>query len=103
MNILIQEFLTDRNNKRNEAGQILVLMADLSINRLLDILKESEDSSERILILNLIPEMGPAAAPAVLERIKQDPPWYYMRNLVRLLGRIGSDEHAKIDRTASAP
>ncbi len=96
LNILIQDFLTDRNNKRNEAGQILVLMADLSINRLLNIIKESEDSSERILILNLIPEMGAAATPAVLERINQDPPWYYMRNLVRLLGKIGSDEHAKI-------
>jgi HEAT repeat protein len=96
LNILIQDFLADRNNKRSEAGQILVLMVDLSINRLLDIMKESEDSSERILILNLIPDMGTAAAPAVLERLDQDPPWYYMRNLVRLLGRIGSDEHAKI-------
>ena len=96
LNILIQDFLTDRNSMRNEAGQILVLTVDLSINRLLDILKKSEDSSERILILNLIPEMGPAAAPAVLERINQDPPWYYMRNLVRLLGRIGSDEHSRI-------
>ncbi|MCG6534192.1 MAG: HEAT repeat domain-containing protein, partial [Syntrophales bacterium LBB04] len=96
LNILIQDFLTDRNGKRNEAGQILVLMVDLSINRLLNIIKESEVSPERILILNLIPDMGPAAAPAVLERLNQDPPWYYMRNLVRLLGRIGSDEHAKI-------
>ena len=87
LNSLIQDFLTDRNGKRNEAGQVLVLMVDSSINRLLDILKKSEDSSERILILNLIPEMGPAAAPAVLERINQDPPWYYMRNLVRLLGQ----------------
>jgi len=96
LNILIQDFLTDRNNKRHEAGQILVLMVDLSIARLLNIMKESQDSSERILILNLIPDMGHAAAPAVLERINQDPPWYYMRNLVRLLGKIGSDEHAKI-------
>ncbi len=96
LNLLIQDFVTDRNGKRDEAAQILVLMVDSSINRLLDILKKSEDSSERILILNLIPEMGPAAAPAVLERIDQDPPWYYMRNLVRLLGRIGSDEHSRI-------
>jgi HEAT repeat protein len=71
-------------------------MVDLSINPLLDVMKESEDSSERILILNLIPEMGPAALPAVLERFNQDPPWYYVRNLVRILCRIGSDEHTKI-------
>ena len=96
LNILIQEFLTDKNTKRNEAEQILILMPALSINRLLDVLKESENSSERMLILNLIPEIGPAAVPAVLERLKQDPPWYFVRNLVRTLGRIGSDEHAKM-------
>ncbi|HEX7534618.1 MAG TPA: HEAT repeat domain-containing protein [Syntrophales bacterium] len=96
LKILMQEFLTDNNNKRNEAGQILILMVDLSINSLLDVMKDSEDSSKRILILNLIPEMGPAAVPAVLERLNQDPPWYYVRNLVRILGRIGSDEHVKI-------
>jgi HEAT repeat protein len=96
LKILMQEFLTDNNNKRNEAGQILILMVDLSINSLLDVMKESEDSSKRILILNLIPEMGPAAVPAVLERLNQDPPWYYVRNLVRILGRIGSDEQVKI-------
>jgi len=96
LNILIQDFLTDRNGKRNEAGKILVLMVDLSINRLLNIMKESQDSSERILILNLIPDMGHAAAPAVLEKLNQDPPWYYTRNLVRLLGKVGSDEHARI-------
>jgi HEAT repeat protein len=96
LKILLEEFLTDRNGKRNEAGQILVLMVDLSINRILDILKENEDSSERILILNLISEMGHAAIPAVLERLNQDPPWFYMRNLVRILGKIGSDDHTKI-------
>jgi HEAT repeat protein len=96
LNLLIGDFLTDRSGKRNDAGQILTLMVDSTINRLLDILKKSEDSSERILVLNLIPEMGPAAAPAVLERINQAPPWYYMRNLVRILGKIGSDEYEKI-------
>jgi HEAT repeat protein len=96
LKIIIQEFLTDKNGKRNEAGQILILMVDLSISRLLNILKESEDSSERILVLNLVSEMGTAAASAVLDRLSKDPPWYYMRNLVRILGKIGSDEHTKI-------
>jgi HEAT repeat protein len=95
LNILTEEFLTNKSDKRNEAGRILVLLAEFSINRLLYLLKESEDSSERVLILNLIPDIGPAAAPAVIDMINQDTPWYYLRNLVRLLGRIGSEEHAK--------
>ncbi|MGZ3580551.1 MAG: HEAT repeat domain-containing protein [Syntrophales bacterium] len=96
LKILIEQYLTDKNNKRNEAGQILTLMVDSSLKRLLDIMKVNEESSERILILNLITSMGIAAVPAVLERINQDTPWYYMRNLVRILGKIGSAEHAKI-------
>jgi HEAT repeat protein/Rieske Fe-S protein len=95
LNILTEEFRTNKGNMRNEAGRILVMLAELSINRLLYLLKESEESSERILLLNLIPEIGPAAAPAVIGMIKQDTPWYYVRNLVRLLGKIGSEEHAK--------
>ena len=95
LNILTEEFRTNKGNMRNEAGRILVMLAEFSISRLLYLLKESEDSAERVLILNLIPEIGPAAAPIVIDMIKQDTPWYYLRNLVRLLGRIGSEEHAK--------
>jgi len=95
LDILMEEFRTNKNDKRGEAGRILIMLAEFSVNRLLYLLKESEDASERVLILNLIPEIGPAAAPAVIDMIKQDIPWFYLRNLVRLLSRIGSEEHAK--------
>ncbi len=95
LSILTEEFRTNKGNMRNEAGRILVMLAEFSISHLLYLLKESEDSAERILILNLIPEIGPTAAPVIIDIIKQDTPWYYLRNLVRLLGRIGSEDHAK--------
>jgi len=95
LDILFEEFLTDKSGQRNEAGRNLVMMVEYSINRLLDILMESEVSSERVMILNLIPEMGKVAAPAVTARIEGTAPWYYLRNLARLLGRIGSAEDAK--------
>ena len=94
--ILLEEFRFDKKGQRNEAGRSLVMTAQYSINRLLDLLQEGEASSERGLILNLIPQIGPAAAPAVIERIEESAPWYYLRNLVRLLGRVGSEGHAKI-------
>jgi hypothetical protein len=94
--ILLEEFRFDKTGQRNEAGRGLVMTAPYSINRLLDLLQGSEASAERGLILNLIPEIGPAAAPAVIERIEESAPWYYLRNLVRLLGRVGSEGDAKI-------
>jgi HEAT repeat protein len=95
LEILIEEFRTDKQNQRNEAGKVLVVTAEYSINPLLDLLMESEVSSERVLILNLIPEMGNTAAPAIVARIKENAPWHFLRNLARLLGKTGSEEHAK--------
>ncbi|MCX5855737.1 MAG: HEAT repeat domain-containing protein [Deltaproteobacteria bacterium] len=96
LEILLEEFRTDKTNQRKDAGRNLVMMAGYSISRLLDILRDSEDSSERVLFLNLIPEIGHAAAPAVIERIEESASWYYLRNLARLLGRVGGEEHAII-------
>lgn len=100
LGILIEEFRTDKQNQRDEAGKTLVMMAEQSIDPLLDLLLECDDTSERILILNLIPEMGNAAVPAIIARMNERTPWYFLRNLARLLGRIGNEEHAK---TALAP
>ncbi|MFA4916537.1 MAG: HEAT repeat domain-containing protein [Syntrophales bacterium] len=96
LEVLLAEFRTDIGNQRNEAGRNLVLVAEHSINSLLDLLQESESSTERVLILNLIPEMGHIAAPYIIGRIEESAPWYYLRNLALLLGRIGSEEHAQI-------
>jgi len=96
LDICLEELRFNRSGQRNDAGRTLILMAEYSINPLLDILRESQDRSERILILNLIPEMGPRVAPAVFERIDESEPWYYLRNMVRLMGRVGSEAHIKI-------
>lgn len=96
LDFLIEEFRTNTENQRIEAGRILVLTSEFSIHRLLDILNRSEDASERILVLNLIPEIGPSVVQTVLEMIKQNVPWYYTRNLTRLLGRIGSEEQMQV-------
>jgi HEAT repeat protein len=96
LDFLIEEFRTNTQNQRNEAGRILVLTSEFSIHRLLDILNRSEDASERILVLNLIPEMGPSVVQTVVELIAQNVPWYYTRNLARLLGRIGSEEQMQV-------
>lgn len=95
LDILIDEFRTDKQTLRNEAGKIIIMTAEQTINPLLDLLLESDSSSERVLILNLIPEMGSNALPSILSRVDENAPWYYLRNLARLLGRIGNEEQAR--------
>lgn len=96
LDILMDEFLSDDKSRRDLVARHLVMMGERSLERLLDLLFESESSTVRVFILNLIPEMGAITVPAIVSRIDESAPWYYLRNLARLLGRVGSEKEAKI-------
>lgn len=91
LNILFEEFKTDAKQKRLEAGRALARLGETPLNRLLNMLRENNDSNERVRILQLITDIGKTAVPAIRVRIKEDEPWYYLRNLAYLLGRVGSE------------
>ena len=91
LNILFEEFNTDAKKKRLEAGRALARLGEKPLNRLLDMLREHNDSNERVRILQLITDIGKAAVPVIRSRIKEDEPWYYLRNLAYLLGRVASE------------
>lgn len=96
LDILMGGLLSDDTSRRDLAARHLVMMGDRSLKRLLDLLFESESSTIRVFILNLIPEMGAITVPAIVSRIDESAPWYYLRNLARLLGKTGSENEAKI-------
>jgi HEAT repeat protein len=91
LNILFEEFNTDAKQKRLEAGRALARLGEKPLNRLLDMLRENNDSNERVRILQLITDIGQTAIPLIRVRIKENEPWYYLRNLAYLLGRVGSE------------
>jgi HEAT repeat protein len=92
LDILFEEFNTNGKGKQVDAGRILVRLGEIPLNRLLDILREHDDSNERVRILHLLGEVGPRLVPLIRERISEDEPWYYLRNLAYLLGRVGSED-----------
>jgi hypothetical protein len=55
---------------------------------LLDALAVAEERSTRWNMLRILAEVGPTAAPAVAARLP-DTPWFFQRNLLLLLGRLG--------------
>ena len=71
----------------------LVILGSTNIERLLDRLRDSHNRRERNRIVQAVTQIGEAALPPVIERLAQPGPWYYIRNLVMLLGRIGDDRH----------
>lgn len=92
--ILFKEYHTNEKNKQNEANQILLRFGNTIINNLLDIMRDVSDSHERVRIMHLIIGMGQKAIPAIKDRINKTAPWYYLRNLAYLLGRIGNENDA---------
>jgi HEAT repeat protein len=87
-------FNANEQSNQIEAGELLVRLGDMAMNRLLDILQEKVDSNERVRIMRLIIGVGSRAIPFVRSRITDNTPWYYLRNLAYLLGHIGNEESA---------
>lgn len=96
LTILFDEFDNNRQNKQFEAGLVLVRLGDTPLNRFLDILRENEDSNLRVRILQVITDIGQMAVPVIRERLQGEEPWYYVRNLAYLLGKVGAESTAHV-------
>ncbi|MGA2782001.1 MAG: HEAT repeat domain-containing protein [Smithella sp.] len=98
INILLKEFNTNEKHESIEAFQILNGFGDIIMNKLLNIVRNASDSKERISIIHIIEEMGHRAIPAIIASITMNAPWYYLRNMAYILGRIGNETNADILR-----
>ncbi|MFO7665334.1 MAG: HEAT repeat domain-containing protein [Desulfobacterales bacterium] len=93
--LLFKEFHTNEHDKKDEAGKILSRFGDITLKCMLDNLMESSDGNERVRIMQLIIGTGQRAIPLVMERIRENVPWYYLRNIAYILGQIGNEESAE--------
>jgi HEAT repeat protein len=96
--ILLKELNINEKNESIEAFQILTGFGDIIMNKLLNIVRDASDSKERISIIHIIEEMGHRAIPAIIASINMNAPWYYLRNMAYILGRIGNEANADILR-----
>ena len=78
-------------NKLLQKGKIQT--AETLIQGLLGRLLTSSERKERAGIIDAVVQTGPAALPVITRLITADTPWYYLRNLILLIGRIGTAEH----------
>jgi HEAT repeat protein len=91
LNTLFHEFQTNEHGRRDGAAKNLGRLGIAPLQRLLDLLRESEDNDERARILQSIYEIGAPAVPAITARMKADEPWYFLRNLAYAFGRVGGE------------
>lgn len=93
----IVDLYLSREASLEDAARIPVFIAafgEEAIHEVLDRLLMEQEANRRKLLLSLAVRMGPAAGPAILERLA-DPRWYFVRNLCILLGEIGYRDAAK--------
>jgi HEAT repeat protein len=94
LKILFREFMTNERGQQKAASRNLARLGVAPVEELLDILRESADSARRVRVLQVITEIGAPAIPNIIGRIIRNEPWYVLRNLVYLLGRVGKEPQA---------
>ena len=92
--ILFHHFSEGDEKQKQVAGRLLGRLGENVLNQLLDILRDHNDSQERVRILNVFAEIGKPAIPVIRGRIDPDESWYFLRNLAYILGRIPSEATA---------
>jgi len=96
LDILIKDTRADGTKKQDEDINSLVMLGTISIERLLDRLYGSHSRSERNRIVQVLTKIGKPTAEPITERLRQAGPWYYIRNLIMLLGRTGDESHISV-------
>ncbi|RJP94614.1 MAG: HEAT repeat domain-containing protein [Desulfobacteraceae bacterium] len=96
LNLYLQEIQSGGAIPGEDDIQSFVILGSVNVDRLLDLLHDSHSRSERNCIVRVVSRIGMPAAGPVVERIQRGGPWFYVRNLTLLLGRIGDESHLKI-------
>ncbi len=93
--LLLNQIKINEKNKRESATRCLTLIGEAAMERLLDILQDSRDMTERVRILQVV--AGIEQAPRILsEKIAKGGPWYYLRNLILMMGKVGKEDHLPV-------
>ena len=93
-NLLVAQYSDKESGRHPAAANLFAALGNTVLNRLLDMLRHQADSDERVRMMHLIISAGPKALDLIRRRIRQDEPWYYLRNLVYMLGFLGNEETA---------
>ena len=91
----MNEIDSPQNPNREDTGRVFAALGDSAVNDILDLLRATSDSDERVRIMHLIAFAKEKALPLVAGRIKNNAPWFYLRNIAYLLGQIGNEESAR--------
>ncbi len=94
--LLLETYTKNENAVKKQVIYSLALLGGMALISLLKILKVSEDTYQRGDIIKIISKIGHLDPMILVEEIKQGGPWYYLRNLLLIMGNIGNKEHLAV-------
>lgn len=94
--LLLNKFALLEKRLQEPAIQSQVLLGIVAMDTLLDALKSSPEMRDRVRLVRIITEIGEPAISKICTRIEKGGPWYYLRNLVALLGKIGGPDQVAV-------
>ena len=74
-------------------GQRLSRQGPVAARFLITALLATDDSRDRIKILDLLADMGTLLTPVLIEKLSEPMPWFGKRNLLKLLTETGDEAH----------
>lgn len=90
---LLEGCMDEQGTCAPEAVTSLKLLCPYTAAFMLDILAETRDRSRRAQILRLYPELGEYGVAELGERLSGGGPWFFLRNLASMMGKMGGPAH----------
>jgi CRP-like cAMP-binding protein len=90
---LLEDCLADPKNET--VGQRLALQGPVAVRFLVEALINTDNTADRMRIIDLLTSSRSFLAPIILERLPEHMPWYAKRNLIKLLGETGGEDDAE--------
>ena len=86
---LVDVVLDDKEDRRDIAQCLLTQFGSKAAAVLVQALIDCPDKEKRYNLIEFIPSAGKAVVPICDYCLKQDPPWYVIRNLIIIISRLG--------------
>ncbi len=86
---LVDIILDTKEDRRDIARCLLLHLGSKAAAVMVQTLIDCQDKDKRFNLIEFIPATGKAVVPICEYCLKQDPPWYVLRNLIIIISRLG--------------
>ena len=86
---LVNVYLDENDDRRPLAESLLVHLGRLAAAFLVQKLIYCNTKEDRFALIDLIPRVGEVGVPILVNCLKEEPPWFVIRNIILIISRLG--------------